>query len=63
MTHALSVAVQVRKRQKEEIKDSTKLSSSFFLLLLLLLLSKCPRRKELIGYKTGQLVEKKKKKL
>ena len=62
MTHALSVAVQVRKRQKEEIKDSTNFHPLFFLLLLLLL-SKCPRRKELIGYKTGQLVEKKKKKL
>ena len=61
MTHALSVAVQVRKRQKEEIKDSTNFHPLFFLLLLLL--SKCPRRKELIGYKTGQLVEKKKKKL
>ena len=30
MTHALSVAVQVRKRQKEEIKDSTNFHPLFF---------------------------------
>ena len=62
MTHALSVAVQVRKRQKEEIKDSTNFHPLFFFFFFFFF-SKCPRRKELIGYKTGQLVEKKKKKL